>query len=84
MWFLGNDLNFISRHGLNPFTHTATVNNFELLKFVLNTTKINIDTTDELGNTALFFASDLSKSVTGEIHYVDCGFNIIGMPNINI
>ena len=34
----------------------------------------------ELGNTALYFVSDLSKAVTGEIHYVDCGFNIIGMP----
>ena len=36
---------------------------------------------EELGNTALYFVSDLSKAVTGEIHYVDCGFNIIGMPN---
>ena len=35
---------------------------------------------DELGNTALYFICDLSKAVTGEIHYVDCGFNIIGMP----
>ncbi|SVA90461.1 uncharacterized protein METZ01_LOCUS143315 [marine metagenome] len=35
---------------------------------------------DELGNTALYFVSDLSKAVSGEIHYVDCGFNIIGMP----
>ena len=39
---------------------------------------------EELGNTALYFVSDLSKSVTGEIHYVDCGFNIIGMPGKNI
>lgn len=39
---------------------------------------------EELGNTALYFISDLSKSVTGEIHYVDCGFNIIGMPNRKI
>ena len=35
---------------------------------------------DELGNTALYFVSDLSKAVSGEIHYVDCGFNIVGMP----
>ena len=38
---------------------------------------------EEIGNTALYFVSDLSKAVTGEIHYVDCGFNIIGMPQIN-
>lgn len=37
-------------------------------------------TLDELGNTALYFLSDLSTAVTGENHYVDCGFNVIGMP----
>ena len=37
---------------------------------------------EELGNTALYFVSDLSKAVSGEIHYVDCGFNIIGMPQL--
>ena len=35
---------------------------------------------EELGNSALFLVSDLSSAITGEIHYVDCGFNIIGMP----
>ena len=35
---------------------------------------------EELGNTALYFVSDLSKAVSGEVHYVDCGFNVIGMP----
>ena len=35
---------------------------------------------EEIGNTALYFVSDLSNAVTGEIHYVDCGFNIIGIP----
>jgi enoyl-[acyl-carrier protein] reductase I len=37
-------------------------------------------TLQELGNTALYFLSDLSSAVTGENHYVDCGFNVIGMP----
>jgi enoyl-[acyl-carrier protein] reductase I len=35
---------------------------------------------DEIGNSALYFLSDLSTAVTGENHYVDCGFNIVGMP----
>ncbi len=35
---------------------------------------------DEIGNSALFLVSDLSSAITGEIHYVDCGFNIVGMP----
>ena len=35
---------------------------------------------NELGNSALYLVSDLSSAITGEIHYVDCGFNIVGMP----
>lgn len=37
-------------------------------------------TLEELGNAGLYFLSDLSSAVTGENHYVDCGFNVIGMP----
>jgi enoyl-[acyl-carrier protein] reductase I len=33
----------------------------------------------EVGNTALFLASDLASGITGEITYVDCGFNITGL-----
>jgi enoyl-[acyl-carrier protein] reductase I len=33
----------------------------------------------EVGNTALFLASNLSSGVTGEITYVDCGYNITGL-----
>ena len=35
---------------------------------------------EEIGNTATYLVSDMSAAITGEIHYVDCGFNIIGMP----
>ena len=35
---------------------------------------------DELGGSGLYLLSDLSGSVTGEIHYVDCGFQAVGMP----
>ncbi len=34
---------------------------------------------DELGGTGLYLLSDLSGAVTGETHYVDCGFNAMGM-----
>ena len=37
-------------------------------------------TLDELGGSALYLLSDLSGGVTGEIHYVDSGYNIISMP----
>src|SRR5712671_759824 len=35
---------------------------------------------DDLGGSALYLLSDLSTGVTGEIHYVDSGYNIISMP----
>jgi enoyl-[acyl-carrier protein] reductase I len=37
-------------------------------------------TLDELGGSALYLLSDLSGGVTGEIHYVDSGYNAILMP----
>jgi enoyl-[acyl-carrier protein] reductase I len=37
-------------------------------------------TLDELGGSALYLLSDLAGGVTGEIHYVDCGFNIVLQP----
>lgn len=33
----------------------------------------------EIGGAGLYLLSDLSSAVTGEVHYVDCGFNAIGM-----
>jgi enoyl-[acyl-carrier protein] reductase I len=35
---------------------------------------------DDLGGAALYLLSDLSAGVTGEIHFVDAGYNIVGMP----
>ncbi len=34
----------------------------------------------EVGQTALWLCSDLSSGVTGEVIYVDAGYNILGMP----
>jgi enoyl-[acyl-carrier protein] reductase I len=34
---------------------------------------------EEIGNAALFLASPMSSAVTGEVLYVDCGYNIIGL-----
>jgi enoyl-[acyl-carrier protein] reductase I len=39
--------------------------------------KRNVET-NEVGDAALYLASDLSTGVTGETLYVDCGYNIMG------
>jgi len=36
---------------------------------------------EEIGGSGLYLLSDLSTGVTGEIHYVDSGYNIISMPS---
>ena len=42
--------------------------------------KRNVDIND-IGGSALYLLSDLAAAVTGEIHYVDAGYNKVGMPN---
>ena len=42
--------------------------------------KRNVDNLD-VGNSALYLLSDMASGVTGEIHYVDGGYNKVGMPD---
>ena len=42
--------------------------------------KRNVDIHD-VGNSALYLLSSLAAGVTGEIHYVDAGYNKMGMPD---
>tara|TARA_B100000427_G_scaffold263774_1_gene228747 strand:+ start:1608 stop:2393 length:786 start_codon:yes stop_codon:yes gene_type:complete len=42
--------------------------------------KRNVDIND-VGKSALYLLSDLADGVTGEIHYVDAGYNKVGMPD---
>lgn len=53
-------------------------------KQILNWNEINSPlkknvTTTQVGNSAMYLLSDLSSGVTGEVHYVDSGYNIMGM-----
>jgi enoyl-[acyl-carrier protein] reductase I len=38
-------------------------------------------TIDEVGGAAVYLLSDLSRSVTGEIHHVDAGYHVVGMKH---
>ena len=53
-------------------------------KQILNWNEINAPlkknvTIDQVGNSAMYLLSDLASGVTGEIHYVDSGYNVMGM-----
>lgn len=39
---------------------------------------------DDLGNTALFLASDMGSAITGEIMHVDAGYNILGIDRKSV
>ena len=38
-------------------------------------------TIDEVGDTGVYLASDLSRGTTGEVLHVDCGYHIVGMKH---
>lgn len=66
----------MAARGIKDFTHLEKYNrdNAPLKRNV---------TVNEIANTAMFLASDNSSGITGEIIYVDCGYNIVGIPKIN-
>tara|TARA_B100000965_G_scaffold204890_1_gene171065 strand:- start:31 stop:804 length:774 start_codon:yes stop_codon:yes gene_type:complete len=76
-------VNAISAGPMRTIAGAAIANARDVYKFteVNSSLKRNV-LLEELGNSALYLVSDLSSAVTGEIHYVDCGFNIVGMPKI--
>ena len=39
-------------------------------------------TIEDVGGSALYLLSDLSRGVTGEIHFADSGYNILSMPRL--
>ena len=52
----------------------------EILKHVEDKSALKRNVTlDEVANTAIFLSSDLASGITGQIIYVDCGFNISGL-----
>jgi enoyl-[acyl-carrier protein] reductase I len=40
-------------------------------------------TIEEVGDAGLYFVSDLSRGVTGEVHHVDSGYHVVGMKAVD-
>jgi enoyl-[acyl-carrier protein] reductase I len=40
-------------------------------------------TPEEVGDSGLYFLSDLSRGVTGEVHHVDAGYHVVGMKSVD-
>ena len=74
-------VNAISAGPMRTLAGAAIANAREVFKYTNDNSSLKRNVNlEELGNSALYLVSDLSSAMTGEIHYVDCGFSIVGMP----
>lgn len=73
-------VNAISAGPINTLSARAVKNMGAMLGYIAERAplKRNVEAA-EVGSTALFLVSDLASAITGEIIYVDCGFNILGI-----
>ncbi|MFQ3887048.1 MAG: enoyl-ACP reductase FabI [Rickettsia conorii subsp. raoultii] len=84
--YLANDMgennirvNAISAGPIKTLASSAIGDFSTMLKSHAATAPLKRNTTQEdVGGAAVYLFSELSKGVTGEIHYVDCGYNIMG------
>jgi enoyl-[acyl-carrier protein] reductase I len=60
---------------------SAGVNGFlNILNHVENKSPLRrIVTQEEVAQSAVYLCSDMASAVSGDIHYVDCGYNVIGL-----
>ncbi len=73
---LGIRVNGISAGPIKTLAAAGISGFGKILKFVEETAPLRRNvTTDEVGNVAAFLVSDLASGISGEITYVDCGFN---------
>ena len=78
----GIRINALSAGMMRTLAGSAVKNAKNMFKFAekhkpLKDIPLNLD---DIGSSGLYLISDLSRGVTGEIHYVDQGYNVIGMP----
>ncbi len=78
-------INAISAGPMRTLSGAAIKNSREIFNFIKENSPLNRNVDlNEIGNSAVYLVSDLSSAVTGEVLYVDCGYNIVGIPKKNI
>ncbi|WPX96868.1 enoyl-ACP reductase FabI [Candidatus Bandiella euplotis] len=78
---LGIRVNSISAGPIKTLAASGIGDFRSMLKFNEENSPLRRNVTiHDIGNAAVYLASDLSSSVTGEIMHVDAGYNVIGAP----
>lgn len=76
----GTRVNAISAGPIKTLAAAGIKDMRQFLSYVEQSAPLRRNVTiEEVGNVAAFLASDLASAITGEVTYVDCGFNIMGM-----
>jgi enoyl-[acyl-carrier protein] reductase I len=76
----GIRVNAISAGPINTLAARGIAGFTEILGHVAENSPLRRNVTvKEVAGTSVFLASDLSSGITGEIIYVDCGYNIVGL-----
>ena len=76
----GIRVNALSAGPIRTLAATGISNFSEIFGIMENRSPMHRTVTqDEVGKSALYLLSDLSSGVTGDIHFVDTGYNIVGL-----
>ena len=79
----GTRVNAISAGPIKTLAAAGVGNIRKMLEYTEHNAPLRRNvTTDEVGNTAAFLCSDLASGITGEVTFVDAGYNILGMSGL--
>jgi len=79
----GTRVNAISAGPIKTLAAAGVGNIRKMLEYTENNSPLRRNVTiDEVGNTAAFLCSDLASGITGEVTFVDAGYNILGMSGL--
>jgi len=80
----GHRVNAISAGPIKTLAAAGIARLRQMLDHVASTSPLRRNVTiEEVGNVAAFLCSDLASGITGEITYVDSGYNILGMAELS-
>ena len=76
----GVRVNAISAGPIRTLAASAISNMSEIFGIMESRSPMHRSVTqDEVGKSALYLLSDMSSGVTGDVHFVDTGYNIVGL-----
>ncbi len=79
----GTRVNAISAGPIKTLAASGVANFRKMLEHAEDNAPLRRSVTiDEVGNAAAFLCSDLASGITGEVTYVDSGYNILGMTGL--